>query len=132
MDKLKALYSILGMICPALLRPLVAVISEDELCTGDVVRLNSGGPRMTVDAVCDETGIVICNWFDRHGCHREVVFWPSQLQRIHAVVPDPYREYEEDEDAAECWADCDDDDCAGCDNADDCQELQNLLRALTN
>jgi uncharacterized protein YodC (DUF2158 family) len=37
------------------------------LKVGDVVRLNSGGPDMTVLAV-DETG-VLCTWFNGHDGH---------------------------------------------------------------
>lgn len=32
---------------------------------GDIVRLKSGGPKMTVTAVEDEQ--VSCTWFDRNG-----------------------------------------------------------------
>lgn len=31
---------------------------------GDVVRLKSGGPRMTVDWVDTERGTITCSWFD--------------------------------------------------------------------
>jgi uncharacterized protein YodC (DUF2158 family) len=34
---------------------------------GDVVQLNSGGPRMVVDAIEDEAGsVLVCKWYEGH------------------------------------------------------------------
>jgi uncharacterized protein YodC (DUF2158 family) len=37
-------------------------MSDVSIKPGDVVRLNSGGPAMTVRVV--ERGVVLCDWFD--------------------------------------------------------------------
>lgn len=41
-------------------------MSKETYKAGDVVRLNSGGPKMT--ALADQAdGKVLCQWFDRNG-----------------------------------------------------------------
>jgi uncharacterized protein YodC (DUF2158 family) len=39
---------------------------SEEISTGDVVMLKSGGPTMTVDSVGDRYGTIsaFCTWFD--------------------------------------------------------------------
>ncbi len=45
---------------------IVAGLSGEEmkLRTGDLVRLRSGGPLMTVQDYSAETFLVVCEWFD--------------------------------------------------------------------
>jgi uncharacterized protein YodC (DUF2158 family) len=38
-------------------------MDEDKFRAGDVVRLKSGGPRMTVDYIDVNTGTPACAWF---------------------------------------------------------------------
>lgn len=41
-----------------------------DIKTGDIVRLKSGGPKMTVDAIIPRTPIgslTTCKWFDGNG-----------------------------------------------------------------
>jgi uncharacterized protein YodC (DUF2158 family) len=47
--------------------------------TGDVVRLNSGGPRMTVDR-CDG-GLVHCSWYDNNEKKMDI-FEAATLQLV--------------------------------------------------
>ncbi|MHA6641112.1 YodC family protein [Mesorhizobium sp. A623] len=39
----------------------------DSFKPGDVVRLKSGGPQMTVSDASAASGAVMCNWFNREG-----------------------------------------------------------------
>jgi uncharacterized protein YodC (DUF2158 family) len=39
---------------------------------GDVVRLKSGGPRMTVEIITTETAVVRCVWFDNEELKRGI------------------------------------------------------------
>ncbi|PAQ05730.1 YodC family protein [Mesorhizobium temperatum] len=61
----------------------------DNFKTGDVVRLKSGGPNMTVsDAAA--SGSVLCNWFNREGetwTPQHAGFKPDQLEMAHLVSP---------------------------------------------
>jgi uncharacterized protein YodC (DUF2158 family) len=50
-----------------------------ELKVGDVVQLNSGGPKMTVAALQSE-GAVRCVWFSPDGKPESAVFPPSALR----------------------------------------------------
>lgn len=51
---------------------------SDELKLGDVVKLKSSGPSMTVDAINPETGGVLCVWFEK-GVQKSHVFAPHTL-----------------------------------------------------
>lgn len=46
---------------------------SDQLKPGDVVRLKSGGPSMTVDEIIDEWGLkyLYCSWFDQNRMNRD-------------------------------------------------------------
>jgi uncharacterized protein YodC (DUF2158 family) len=55
----------------------------DELKVGDVVRLKSGGPGMTVMAV-SESKVLECHWFDLGHCHQYGYFPPGALVKIGA------------------------------------------------
>lgn len=46
---------------------------------GDTVRINSGGPTMTVRAILEKSGIVICDWFDGTNQDRQYSFYREQL-----------------------------------------------------
>ena len=46
--------------------------------TGDVVRLKSGSPKMTVHT--SDTGAVSCQWFDRNGKTQKDSFPPDMLE----------------------------------------------------
>ena len=56
--------------------------------TGDVVRLKSGGPNMTV-ADYDEYGYptsewkYLCRWFDEKHKHAELTFREEELELVH-------------------------------------------------
>ena len=52
-----------------------------ELKPGDVVRLRSGGPRMTVEKVEETAGAVICCYFVKKHLVRET-FAPAVIQLI--------------------------------------------------
>lgn len=39
-------------------------MTQDQLKTGDVVQLKSGGPRMTYEGKSEMLGDAICVWFD--------------------------------------------------------------------
>jgi uncharacterized protein YodC (DUF2158 family) len=63
-----------------------------ELMIGDVVKLKSGSPTMTIQDIGDysnhgiETG-VLCVWFDSKGKHEEI-FRPEMLA-IYSPPPQP-------------------------------------------
>jgi len=58
---------------------------------GDVVKLKSGGPAMTVKEVSDRG--IICNWFDQDGKVQRQGFASGQLvttdEAGSGVAPDP-------------------------------------------
>jgi uncharacterized protein YodC (DUF2158 family) len=47
---------------------------------GDVVRLKSGGPAMTIDSF-DEDGDAVCVWFDSDMKHQSRVFTIGTLEK---------------------------------------------------
>jgi uncharacterized protein YodC (DUF2158 family) len=52
---------------------------------GDIVRLRSGGPRMTVEVILpDMPGgpVVACSWFDENNQHHDRSFAPAALERV--------------------------------------------------
>lgn len=51
--------------------------SEQTLKPGDVVRLKSGGPRMTVDWIDTDGHEIICTWFKGDERHRDRFGWNS-------------------------------------------------------
>ena len=48
---------------------------------GDLVVLRSGGPVMTVTAVCDDCDTVSCGWFDNN-IYREGIFPEASLDYV--------------------------------------------------
>ena len=60
--------------------------------TGDVVRLKSGGPRMTVVKTANEQGsgdtVAVCAWFDMNGQIQTTNCPPALLVPV-AEPPDP-------------------------------------------
>lgn len=60
-----------------------AILTGQDLCVGDVVRLKSGGPEMTVVHVSSQADCVDCEWFDGATAkHRRVN--PAVLERVDA------------------------------------------------
>lgn len=55
--------------------------SKNELVVGDVVKLRSGGPLMTVASTVRDNGYLLCAWFDNEGVHE----WPFDPA---ALTPD--------------------------------------------
>ena len=53
-----------------------------ECKVGDVVRLNSGGPAMTVEEGPNpaKEGRVVCTWFEKNGKRAAGLFHPSVLK----------------------------------------------------
>lgn len=64
--------------------PILALL-EDEMAkfkAGDVVRLNSGGPKMTIVLV-NQSGRLDCNWFGNQlENHFHSVFVPEALTLV--------------------------------------------------
>ena len=56
---------------------------ENPLQVGELVRLKSGGPLMTVSTLTDADGEVLvrCCWHDRAGTIQSLDFMPELLQR---------------------------------------------------
>jgi uncharacterized protein YodC (DUF2158 family) len=48
--------------------------------TGDVVRLKSGGPNMTVNTVKGDE--IWCQWFDKDQKPQQTYFKPNTLEKI--------------------------------------------------
>jgi uncharacterized protein YodC (DUF2158 family) len=77
-----------------------------SLATGDVVRLKSGGPKMTISLLTNSN--VACQWFVRNILHearfmREALLGPAVLQRIQEEIQD-----EVDRRNRKAWAEIDD------------------------
>ncbi|MTD93930.1 DUF2158 domain-containing protein [Hyphomicrobium sp. xq] len=53
---------------------------------GDVVRKNSGGPKMDVDAIADDTGHLRCSWIDKEGNLHSEMFPPETLAKVEKWV----------------------------------------------
>ena len=70
----------------SLISTLVGGEVGDDLRPGDVVRVKSGGPNMTVKAVAPDgiTGepTVWCEWFDKNHKSQNGTFSPSVLERL--------------------------------------------------
>ncbi|MDB5483515.1 MAG: putative small protein [Caulobacteraceae bacterium] len=62
------------------------------LQVGEVVRLKSGGPAMTVVATGAraEPGVVECAWFDRDSAYATASFPPRALERVNLEHPAPH------------------------------------------
>ena len=60
-------------------------MSEDRFKTGDVVRLKSGGPNMTVVKYGDysQERKVLCEWFDEKNKQDQRLFYDSELEIVH-------------------------------------------------
>jgi uncharacterized protein YodC (DUF2158 family) len=60
-------------------------MSNDAFFIGDVVRLKSGGPEMTIDEL-DDNGGVGCVWFEHAGDKwkgpKRKTFQPINLERV--------------------------------------------------
>ncbi len=57
--------------------------------TGDIVKLRSGGPEMTVTSV--EGDDIVCTWFDENGVNQDGIFKSSILTGTSkGLGPDPY------------------------------------------
>jgi len=60
-----------------------------DLKKGDVVKLKSGGPKMTVQGLGEYLGVedgVLCVWFDDKGKHSEV-FERASLTKVEDPHP---------------------------------------------
>ena len=53
---------------------------------GDIVRLKSGGPKMTIVSVDEQAG-ASCTWFDRNGKRHEGVFTLATVEAFIARPP---------------------------------------------
>ena len=59
--------------------PQTASTPAAQFSPGDVVRLKSGGPKMTVLKLEDETALA-CKWFDRNGKVHKDSFPPAMVE----------------------------------------------------
>lgn len=55
--------------------------------TGDIVRLKSGGPKMTITALSDDE--ISCTWFDRNGKRQSGAFPGATLEAFIARPREP-------------------------------------------
>jgi len=60
----------------------------NELKVGDVVKLKSNGPKMTIDSVAD-TEHVVCVWFEGSQ-HRSALFVGATLMHVEAASANPH------------------------------------------
>jgi uncharacterized protein YodC (DUF2158 family) len=53
----------------------------NEIKVGDVVQLKSGGPRMTVNSIGNDNGVMSawCSWFDNKNVEKSGVFPVTSL-----------------------------------------------------
>jgi uncharacterized protein YodC (DUF2158 family) len=60
---------------------------EQNFKIGDVVRLKSGGPNMTVSGYdvygYNDTKKYLCRWFDEKHKPSELTFLDEELERVH-------------------------------------------------
>ena len=63
-----------------------------SLQVGEIVRLKSGGPAMTVVATGAraEPGVVECAWFDRNNGYATASFPPRALERVSLEQSSPH------------------------------------------
>ena len=61
-------------------------MSKQTFKAGDVVRLKSGGPKMTILWIEDEYGVMTasCQWFDSKNELKDAKFRPSSLEHYEA------------------------------------------------
>ena len=57
-----------------------------DLQPGDVVRLKSGGPNMTIQKIVPEFGTVLCKWINEHREPRQERY---TLEALEKVEPEP-------------------------------------------
>ena len=55
-------------------------MSDSQFKAGDVVKLRSGGPKMTVNGQSSD-GSIICIWFEGHNPKRDV-FAAESLKKV--------------------------------------------------
>lgn len=58
------------------------MIEAPKIEPGDIVRLRSGGPWMTVSHIDWHDGTVLCNWFDNELHGYSEWFLPCILQKL--------------------------------------------------
>jgi uncharacterized protein YodC (DUF2158 family) len=63
-------------------------MSAHKFGIGDVVKLKSGGPDMTIDAKSERVETVLCKWFVGRSL-RAKVFHPAELELVKATDPAP-------------------------------------------
>lgn len=69
----RAIVAALGWLCDPLR-------TMDNLQSGDVVQLKSGGPAMTIHSV-NRDGSIFCHWFNEKGELMQGTFQPGQLKK---------------------------------------------------
>lgn len=57
----------------------------ENLQVGDMVKLKSGGPTMTVHLISSN---VMCQWFDSAGVLKSGTFLPAQLKKVEPGEPE--------------------------------------------
>lgn len=74
------------------LEPTCTLVTSDvsmitnNLLVGQIVRLKSGGPRMTVTTECDSFDRFTCVWFSRNGTLSEHLFSKHALQHMEITM----------------------------------------------
>ncbi len=58
------------------------VVAVEPIKAGDVVRLKSGGPEMTVASIGGMLGNVACQWFDEKSEPRKESYMPEMLEKV--------------------------------------------------
>ena len=56
-------------------------MSTEQIREGDLVKLKSGGPMMTVTGT-REGGYLLCEWFDDKGTAQFATFQPHALRKV--------------------------------------------------